>query len=918
MASPFLPGAVPPTELPLVATPAPKFDEVGAQLTKGLRAKGFWAGLWEGLLDVVQEIASRVFILAMGGMSYAAAYIARTILKAEAKSDPAFQRLAEVAIEDLFGVKVDMSVASGPGGRGARTAAANAIGHGVLEGLFGQFTGSRAGVTEPSAEGAEKFLSVTTQLALEGWLEGWMFEALSLGAMEKFADLDDIMAQILGLGRLSRRVMGPPCDVFITQPFTWKLNQTYRPNLLGSAELIRQFLRGRCTRERLFKEMAMAGFKDDDIEALLVTHQKFLADADLAYLTQHEVWTDEEAVQHLRDSGYSETLAKATLALEWDKKIDVYRRQMADVFCDAYVRRDIEEDQLRTALSGLELPESDQLWMRRVAGIKREFRTKDLSMSDVEAAVKRNILTIADFRAYCLKQGYSLADSMTLELLLLSEVKDKAEADKAKEDAAKAKAALAAAKAAEQAARRAQIEAEQKARGVSLGQFEAMVRAGLRTIEQYREFLRGLKYAAEDVTALSELLAGQIDQRRQELEQREKLRAAAAKKRVSLSDLERAVKRGLMSVDEYRSQLAVLGFGDEDRNLLAQLLQGELDDAAEALRRREAAAAALAVRKVSLEDLERAVRLGLRSMDAYRARLVAEGFSSEDAELLARLLQSVVDADDAARKRRAEIEAALKKRKVSLSEMEQAVRAGVASMAAYRTLLAREGYSEEDAALLEGLLEFEIDAAAAAAKKRAETEARLAERRISLADVQRAVKLGILTLGDYRAVLKREGFPLEDQDILVSMLTAELAEVRAAEARRRAAETAAAKKKISLADLERAVRAGVRSIQEYQGELAALGFSPQDQGTLVALLGLEIAQDTAARLKREQAETTLRARGLSLSQMERAVREGLVTLRAYEAWLKEQGYGVEDVAILSALLEYELEEQAAKQQAQAP
>ena len=746
MASPLMPGAVPPTELPLVATPAPKFDEIGEQILKAARGKGFWGGLWEGLLEIVTEVASRVMTIALGGMSYVAAFIARTIMRAEAKSDPAFQRLAEAGIEDLFGVKVDMSSVRGPGGRESRTAAASAIGRGVLEGLFGQFTGGRAGVTEPSSEGAEKFLSTVTQLALEGWLEGWMFEALSLGQMEKFADLDDAMAAILGLGRLSRRVMGPPCDVFITQPFTWKLNQTYRPNLLGSAELIRQFLRGRCTRERLFREMAMAGFKDDDIECLLATHQKFLSDSDIDYLVSRGIWTQEQGIQHLRDSGWSETLAKATLELEADKREDAWRRRVADVACDAFARGDIEEPQARASLETLFLPEREKFWMLKLAGAQRVFRSTGLSMSDVEAAVKRSILTIADFRGYCLRQGYSLADTQTLELLLLTDIKESTLAIAARAAAAAEKAAAAQAKLAEQAARRAEIDAELRVREVSLGQFEAMVRAGLRTIEQYREFLRTQKYAAEDVTALSELLGAQIDEHRQELARREELRAEARKKRVSLSDLERAVKRGLMSVDEYRSQLAVLGFGDEDRNLLARLLQGELDDAAEALERRAAAAAALAVRAISLEDLERAVRLGLRSMDTYRARLVAEGFSREDAELLARMLQGAIDEDDAARKRRAEIEAALKKRKVSLAIVEQAVRAGVTSMAAYRTLLVREGYNETDVALLESLLQFEIETAAAAAEKRAQTEARLAERRISLADVERAVKLGLLTL----------------------------------------------------------------------------------------------------------------------------------------------------------------------------
>ena len=146
----------------------------------------------------------------------------------------------------------------------------------------------------------------------------------------------------------------------------------------------------------------------------------------------------------------------------------------------------------------------------------------------------------------------------------------------------------------------------------------------------------------------------------------------------------------------------------------------------------------------------------------------------------------------------------------------------------------------------------------------------------------------------------------------MGVLSVELATVRAAEKRRRDAEAAATRQQISLADLERAVIAGVRSVAEYRMQVGALGFSVQDQETLAALLALRVEQDQAARRRREVVERELAVRGLSLSQFERAVVEGVRTLDAYAGWLAEQGYPEVDVATLVALVEIQMVARAAK------
>jgi hypothetical protein len=902
-----------PVEKPKVPMPAAEVKDLSAQhlaeVWGTLKDRSFFTWIVDVFLALVNALILHIF-MTLGGL---AARLATIVMQIKDQGDAAYNALAEVAIKDLLDVDVRIGSTNAASAAGAHAQAVKNIGEGILRGMFGNYTGGSPESLKPSAAAAERFTAMMTRLSFEGWMAGWLVELIGGGQLEKFGELDDKLAQTLGLGRLSRRVLAPPLSILVETPFTWLLNRTFRPSLLGMSEAVRQYLRGRYTRERLFYEGSLNGYKDEDIEALIATHQHYLSVEDLGYLLAGMKWTDEQAVQHLRDSGCSEEIAKLELELEVNRRLDTFRHQMATELMASYEHKDIDRDQFERGLVAAGILTRERDMYIQLGALRRELQVKHLTLGEMEAAVKRGILSIQDYRAECLRQGYSLNDARTLELLLMAEVTDKAAAEKAKAELAAARAQEKAAKAQEQAARRAEIEAEQKVRGVSLAQFEAMVRAGLRSIDQYREFLAALKYAPADVSALAELLEGQIDQARADAERREQLAAEAKKRKISLADLERAVKLGLMSVDEYRSQLAAAGFGDEDRQLLAAMLQRELDLARENEARKAEAAARLAEKHISLEDLERAVRLGKRTVDQYRARLVTEGFGAEDADLMAELLREQVKADDEARERRAAVEAALKKRQISLAELERAVRAGLKTVADYRAVLLREGYSEEDAELLARLLQLQLDADKQAAETRKAAEARLAERHISLSDVERAVKLGVLDLAAYKRVLTREGFSAEDQETLVALLTAELAQIRAAEKKRAEAEKAAAKRQISLADLERAVRAGVRSVVEYQGALQALGYSAQDQQTLVALLQLQLRQDQAARAKRQEVETAVAARGLSLSQFERAVLEGIRSLAEYQAWLREQGYGEEDAATLVALLQLELAARAARE-----
>lgn len=896
----------PPTDIPLDHIDIPDFYSIAAQEAKGYKDSGMWGAIWAGLAAGIAEILSAFLKFFFSIFSWLGVAFAKGIIEAEDKSQESFARLARVAIKDLFGVDPGDQFAQ-RGNAAGKNQAATAVGNAVIGGLFGALAAGGRASLEPSAAGAERYITTVVGLGLEGWLEGWVFEALSLGQLEKFADLDDTIASVLGLGRITNRIIGPSADILVGNPYKALLNRTYRPELLSPAQACRQFTRGRWTRERLDQELSVQGFSAERIEALINAQRKFLDVGELDHLVARKLWTREQAIQHLKDQGYTDETGAALLAIAENRRLDTFRMQWVNEALARFAAHDIDAVTWLSILSKSGLPEREQDMLRIVGGIKRELKQKNLTLSEVEQAVKRQIYDLNDFRAFVRDEGYSTADQLTLELLLLSEISQKAEADKAKRDRERERTEAAAARDAAAAARRAEIEEQLDGQAISLGKFESAVRAGVRSIAEYRQLLSERGYSEADQDTLAGLLAAGIEQRAADAARREELRRQAQVKRISLGDAETAVKRGVSTLDEYTQFLVRSGYGDSDRALLAGLLAAELQEAAEASRRREEAKAALALQQVSLDDVERAVRRGLRTIDDYRAFLDASGFAADDAGLLAELLQSELDTDAAARTRREEAARVAAVRNVNLSDQEKAVRGGLATITDYRAALARAGFTSDDLDLLARLLELDIESDKADAIARAEAKQRAAVRRISIDDLERAVKLGVVPITVYQDGLKRAGLPADDQQILTLSLAAELAAAKSAQdARARAAPVVKARG-LSIAQFERSVRDGLRTTVEYFGFLLSQGFTQSDAQTLTALLELDKQQAAIAAARRAEIEAELAIKQLSLSQFERAVLGGVRRLDEYETFLRAQGYSALDIGTLVTLLRQKIE-----------
>lgn len=876
----------------------PQFREIGQQvwaalndvgvLQQGASAVSGWI-TWgiAGLVMVLIEVATPI-----------AAGIAGGIARGEDKATAAFGEIAAVAIQDALGVNVNAGAWTGRGGRGGRTGSVQQIAGVILSTL----TGTQGGQLQPSSEATTRYLTYVLQMGLEGWLEGWIFEMLTsipgFPGIETFAELDDVLAKVLGLERLSRAVLHPYISAGVITPSEWYVNKTYRPKLLAPGEAVRQFVRGRWNRDQLDEELARQGYSPDRIELLVQSNQQLLSSGELLDGVQVGLWDRDFAITDLKNAGYTQENAERLVTLDSFRRINAINQRILNAAIAAYGNNEIDAGTLAETIDHCVVIDDERRAWRDLGDAVRLFNSKGLSEGKLEDAVKRNIISVSDYRQGLARLGYDDASIGVLELLLRATLNDAEDAKRAKEQQAAEKAAEKAQKAADDAARKAAIEAERAVTEPSLSQVERAVVRGLVGTDYYATFLASQKYDSPTIG----FLVGLVEQQRAEYVAQQQAAAdaaaRAARSQLSTGDLASAVERGILSPGEYRSILADRKLPAGDVDVLVAIAQQRRDDRVAGEKQRKDAADRAAQRGIALGDLERAVRRGIRPIGDYQATLQALGFNAADQATLVALLQSDMDADRAAAQKQADAEARAAAKGINLAQLERAVLRGVRSVDDYRALVVQLGYNATDVNTLVDTLKSEVADAQAAAARKKQLDDQPTTRPLTLAQVERAVTLGILSLQQFRAYLARYSYADQDVDTLVAIATIELQDAHDAQQQNDQVTSDQTPRALSLSQMETAVRAGLRSLDDYRALLARQGFSQADADVLAALLAQKVQADRDAAARRTQIEGDGSARSLSLSQYERAVKAGTATLEQYADYVASLGYDEADQALL--------------------
>jgi hypothetical protein len=843
-----------------------------------------------GLLkEILQEIAQD------GG---------KVLVAAEEPILPIFAAFIEPIIANMFGSEMPAGAFSSRGNRAARGEGARSLVNAYMDAI----ADANHGDLEPSDEGAKRIAGAAVHATLEGWFNGWILEMLGDCVPFEwmhFKDLTELSEEIirsLGVGRLVRRAVAPLVDVAAATPMRWKVNKQYRPTLLSPAQAIRQAYRGNWDWADVQEICEREGYSDAAISALINEQRKFQSVADVRQLVTRGEWTSDRGLQHLRDQGYDEDSATLALRIEGLRRIEQHEASIASAALSAFVARDIDDATFDGVLKTSIGPPAERALLSELGRIRRELNVKQLSSGDVRAAVKVGILAVADYRGWLERQGYADDDVLTLELLLRAEMDEDFKADQARAEALEQRAAAQAAKDDAARKRRADVDAERAlhARG-SIGDLSRAVVRGLIPIARLEEVLTA-QYDADTVGILVGLAEADRQVYLANQAKADAARQTAARRRIDVGALEQAVYEGVVPIDRFRAQLDALNFDPADADILTATLAAKLADrqAAEAARREADVRAA--AKQIDLGRFEQLVRRGVRTLAEYAALLQALGFDDAARAAMGELLELKIADDRAAEQARRDAAARDAAKGLTLEQLRRGVVLGLASSADYERFLVTNGFTADAIAVLMGELRDDVTQAEAARRRRDEAEADRGNRALPLSILARAARLGVVPIDVYRQRLTDDGYSPDDVAIEMDLLTAEIADAQAVRAQQAAADAAPASPGLSLAQLERGVKAGTTSLEAYSARAIALGLDLDAVRTLTRIVGDELLASQSARARRAELASTLEAKNLALGPLEDQVKRGELTRDAYRATLVGAGVAIDDAELLASLL----------------
>lgn len=890
------------------------WTQIGNMLADGLVQKLAASGVNKAVVASLSEAAGSARALAWKGVVDIAAVLGDLLHKLEEPGGQLLGPIVAPSLAGLFGAGVDASTFTRRLASGEGEGAARAIVEGLMKAITGGGTG---GTVEPSTDGVSRLATASVQAGLESTWNAALFECLSdilpeVGHFTALTDIPEEIIRILGLSRLLRRALAPAVDATCTTPAKWFYAKAYRQHLLGPGVVGKQLARARWTPDQAKEELAREGYSDDRIEALLNDSAKFIGLSEISHLVRANLWTEDDATTHLQDQGYDPALIVSMLKLAQIADIESFERAAADAAVAAFAAGRIDEGTLGGFCTGVTITEQHKAQLVELAHTKRICQQKPITSVEAKAAVLVGVLAIPDYRAALEQENRSPDAVDVLELMLRAELDTKKTAADHKAAADQAKAAAAAQKLADAQAKK--TAADQKAAILQLGppaQLEDAYVRGLIPIDRVEEIYT----ARYDPDAVGVLVARLEDKRQQYVDQQAK--AAAAAKRasshgVSVAQLEAALLTGVIDIGRFRQMLTDQGISDADAQLLTDTAAVKLKAKQDADTAHAAAVAAAKVKHVDLPTLELLVRRGHRSLDDFAATLASLGYDDVARAALVERLQIQMSDDAAAAQVKAAAAAKLAAKGLSLTDFHRAVVLGIKTTTDYATFLLQNGQTADTVATLVQIAQTDADEAAAARTRRAAADAKAQTPAIPLTDLARAVKLGLVSVDVYTARLQASGYTADDISVEQDLLVQEIADVKAAQAKRDAAGRGAGASGLTLAQTATAVKLGELTIDDYTARAKILGMSDDDAATVTRVLQDEI--DATAALQKRKAELVSEdaTRELARADVEKAVTDNLQTIDDYAAWLRQKGYAADDTALLVSELQQKLDAAAAK------
>jgi hypothetical protein len=529
---------------------------------------------------------------------------------------------------------------------------------------------------------------------------------------------------------------------------------------------------------------------------------------------------------------------------------------------EAFFRSDIDSGQVSDILSKQGYTEQEISW-----AIARHY--KFLPLADVDYLLARQTWTDADAKQYLAGQGYATNSQDAIVAVLNDKRTFKYRAQMV------------------QVAETAYVE-------------------GNMDLTTFQQIVSTLNLTQEETTWISNVAT---------------LKRSVKVTHLSLGQIEQGIKDGILSFTDLQTWAVRVNMPEDELAWLELMIQFQANKqtataaakaaaakakataaqakAAAAAAKAAAAQAQAADKGVTVAQAETLVTDGLWTFDQLTAFLTAKGYGGDAIDAIVSLLHTKLAKTAAGATTKAAAASSLGAKGLSLAETEKAVVAGVLSIGNLQAWLTTHGFDVADTQTIVELTQDAIDAAKVKAAAKAAAVAKAADKQISLPELERAARLGLTTIDAYNTALKSAGFDAISIALLDGILNQQIAADKATAATRASKASAGTSKGVTLAQLEQEVIEGIRPIGDFTTELVTLGYSPADQTDLTELLQARVDQAQATARKRVAAGQQLLAQGVSLKELETAVKLGVAPIATYTQLLQASGHTADAVQLLT-------------------
>ncbi len=382
-----------------------------------------WLGdLTETLLPKAGAIAYAVWVKGQGeiGKGFGLA-----IDEVEKTAGPHLLAAAAAGLSDYFGQEITPGEIGLHKGFDGRRALSDRLGLLIFDSMFETFGTSREITPESGLENAQSMLGFNLSTALEGWFGGVLTTGYLSKMFPNWADLDTLLQQHLGFGRMNRRIMQPLLDELIVIPLRHHIRDIYRSEILTEGQLARALFRGVIDDDQYFEVMALHGYDRTKAAQLKVVNGRLLEKEDITKAVELGILTKDELPEIFRGLGYPPDLADIMTTVTLEDRIRTINNALETLARDMYRDGEIRDDEYRVLLADAGRSELEQNRLialgvlERVRQGSQPKKIRRIPRGTVERSFREGLITLQQLTDFYKEQSYPAGDIAVMSLLQL-------------------------------------------------------------------------------------------------------------------------------------------------------------------------------------------------------------------------------------------------------------------------------------------------------------------------------------------------------------------------------------------------------------------------------------------------------------------------------------------------------------------